>query len=116
MDTAKANAKMRPSIRANRLSAPGAGRRGNSAGATASSTRSPVAPRNTPATPPAKASSRLSVSNCRRIATAPGADRDTDGDLLAASGGAHQQKVGDVRAGDQQDEGHGSEEDEQRRL
>ena len=55
-----------------------------------------------PATPPRKASSRLSVSSCWIMPAAGGAERDADRDLLAAGAGAGQQQVGHVDARDQQ--------------
>ena len=42
------------------------------------------------------------------------AERRADGDLALAAGGAHQQQVGDVGAGDEQHEADGAGEHEQR--
>ena len=114
-DTAAANARMRPSNKPSRLRC-STGRRGSSAGATANRPWRPMAPRKTPATPPATASSRLSVSNCRRITPrlAPSAMRRAISLVRPAARG--QQKVGDVGAGDQQDEADSAQEDEQGRT
>jgi hypothetical protein len=47
---------------------------------------------------------------------APRAQGGADGHLAFAAGGAHEQQVGDVGAGDEQQEGHRSEHREQRRT
>ena len=50
--------------------------------------------------------------NCWSSVREAGADGGADGDLAAARFGAGQQQVGDVDAGDQEDEDHRAEEDE----
>src|ERR1700730_9196150 len=45
--------------------------------------------------------------------SAAGADGGTDGDFALAPGGAGEQKIRDVGAGDQQDEAHRSHQDQQ---
>ena len=67
------------------------------------------------ATPPAIDSTTLSVSSWRMMPAAAGADRGADGDLALAAGGAHEQQVGDVGAGDQQHEADRADQHEQRR-
>ena len=44
------------------------------------------------------------------------ADRSAHSNLAAPPGRAHEQQVGDVRAGDQEHEAHGADEDQQRRA
>ena len=62
---------------------------------------------------PASERSTLSVSNCRtkRARLAPSAERTANS---AARRGAGQQKIGDVRAGDQQDQTHGAQQQQKR--
>src|ERR1700683_933447 len=53
---------------------------------------------------------------CEHLADEPrarSAHGEADGDFAAASGGAREEKIGDVDAGDEEDEGDGAEEDEE---
>ena len=58
----------------------------------------------TPRRPPAPASRTLSVSSCRTMPPAGGAQRHTHRDLAASRERAREQQVGDVGAGDQEHE------------
>ena len=60
--------------------------------------------RQPPSAVPTAAITRLSASICRTSCPRLGADRGADRELAAAPGGAHDQQVRHVRAGDQQDE------------
>ena len=69
-----------------------------------------------PTLPPARARTTLSESICSTSRRAPGAERGANGDLLAAHRCAHQQQIGDVGAGDQDDDADGGEQRQQRRA
>ena len=69
-----------------------------------------------PATPPTIDSSTLSVSSCCAIRRTSRAECGADRQLAMASGAARELKVRDVRAGDEQHEPDGREDDEDRRA
>ena len=69
----------------------------------------------TPARPPASASSTLSLHEPSRQLPAAGAERDANRGLVRPAGGAHEQQVGDVRAGHEQHEPDGAHQHQQRR-
>ena len=67
-----------------------------------------------PAPAPRQASTQLSTTSCKQHAGAAGAQGDAHGDFALPRFGTREQKVGDVGAGDQQHEGDGAEQDQQR--
>ena len=57
-----------------------------------------------PSAPPASDSSRLSASSGRKQARARGAERGANGELVRARDGAGELEIGEIGAGDEQDE------------
>ncbi len=88
--------------------------RGRPAGLIASSARTPTKPRMRPSTPPGHAEHHAFGEQLAHDARTFRAKRGADGEFALPSGGAHQQQVGDVGAGNQQDESHGAQQNEQR--
>ena len=72
----------------------------------ASSARTPAKPSASPATAPNKREHHAFGQHLPHEAPVSGAERRPDRQLAAASGGAHQQQVRDVGAGDEEDEEH----------
>ena len=81
--------------------------------AAASKARMPHWAISQPNTPPAEESIRLSTSNWRTDAPASGAEGGADGDFAGTTEGAGEQQIGDVGAGDQEDESNSAEEGEE---
>ena len=86
--------------------------RGMLPGFTASSARTPSAPIARPSTPPIEREQHAFGEQLADDAAAAGADGGADGDLARAAGGARQQQVGDVGAGDQQHAADRAQQDE----
>ena len=61
------------------------------------------------------ATSALSTSSCRTRRAAAGAERRAKGEVVFAAGQPREHQVGDVRAGDEQNEGDGAHQNRKRR-
>ena len=70
----------------------------------------------TPPAAPIAATSALSVSSCRTMRGARGAEAETDGDLAVPRAGAREQQVREVRARDEQDDARRREQHPERML
>ena len=66
-----------------------------------------------PSTPPSSATSSDSDINCQATLPRFGAEREANRQFLLARLGAHEEQVRDVRAGDEQDEADGAEQNPQ---
>ena len=84
------------------------------AGRKLSRARSIQTARARPATPPASDERKAFDQQLGHDARAAGAQRETDGDLFLAGGGAGDQQIRDVGAGDQEHQADNGSEDQQR--